>query len=295
MSAAALPLPGQDWSAGGRAAVWAGAAALAVVAHGAVVAAMLARPPAALPDLSAPPAVMIDLAPVPIAPEAPATQLTPDVTNAPEIDATVPEQMVPPAPSPPEPTELAPPPEVPALASPPPDPVTPVTADALPPLDAPVALPTPPEMVRPMSRPEPVKVEKTEEPEPVTPKPPAPSKAAVQSQLQAKPAETVAAPENAAGKSGVSPAKWQARLMAHLERLKRYPPGARKRREEGVAHVRFVIDDGGNVQSARLVRSSGYEELDAAVVALVRRASPVPPPPPGAPHEITAPVRFTVR
>ena len=118
----------------------------------------------------------------------------------------------------------------------------------------------------------------------------------MRAQTQAPAAEKVAAPTNASGASGaVSPAKWQSRLMAHLERRKRYPAGARRRREEGTAHVRFAIDDGGNVRSVELVRSSGHSELDEAVVALVRRASPVPAPPPGAPHEITAPVRFNIR
>jgi protein TonB len=83
--------------------------------------------------------------------------------------------------------------------------------------------------------------------------------------------------------------------MAHLERRKRYPAAARKRREEGTVLVRFAIDGGGNVLSAGLVRSSGHAELDKAVLALVRRASPVPPPPTGAPRQITAPVRFTIR
>jgi protein TonB len=49
------------------------------------------------------------------------------------------------------------------------------------------------------------------------------------------------------------------------------------------------------VRSAQLVRSSGHDELDQAVLALVQRASPVPAPPPGAPREIVAPVRFDVR
>ena len=68
--------------------------------------------------------------------------------------------------------------------------------------------------------------------------------------------------------------------MAHLERHKRYPPGARQRRKEGVVHVRFTIDPGGNLQTVQLARSSGHPELDDAVLALLRRASPVPAPPP---------------
>jgi len=69
--------------------------------------------------------------------------------------------------------------------------------------------------------------------------------------------------------------------MAHLERRKRYLSGARSRGEQGTAYVRFRIDDGGNVLSASLARSSGFPALDNEVVEMVRRASPVPAPPPG--------------
>ncbi|MFH0299982.1 energy transducer TonB [Bradyrhizobium sp. 31Argb] len=81
--------------------------------------------------------------------------------------------------------------------------------------------------------------------------------------------------------------------MAHLERRKRYPPSTQSRGERGVAYVRFTIDDRGNVLSASLARSSGFAELDQEVLALVRRASPVPAPPAGANRAITAPVRFS--
>lgn len=83
--------------------------------------------------------------------------------------------------------------------------------------------------------------------------------------------------------------------MARLEKMKRYPPGARKRQEEGTAQVQFAIDARGNVLSVRLVRSSGFDDLDTAALDLVRRASPVPAPPAGAPRDITAPIRFDVR
>ena len=83
--------------------------------------------------------------------------------------------------------------------------------------------------------------------------------------------------------------------MARLERAKRYPSGARRRGEEGVAYVSFAIDPQGRVLSAQLARSSGHSELDQEVLALVRRASPLPPPPPGVPSTITAPVKFAIR
>jgi protein TonB len=93
----------------------------------------------------------------------------------------------------------------------------------------------------------------------------------------------------------MSPADWKSKVMARLERNKRYPSGAQARHETGTAYVRFRIDGGGNVLSISLAGSSGFAELDAEVVALVRRASPLPPPPTGISKTITAPVRFSVR
>ncbi|MFC5518824.1 energy transducer TonB, partial [Kaistia terrae] len=73
---------------------------------------------------------------------------------------------------------------------------------------------------------------------------------------------------------------------------KRYPAGSRSRGETGIVTVRFTIDDGGNVLAVALAGSSGFPELDQEVLSLLRRASPVPPPPPGVKKTITAPVRF---
>lgn len=116
-----------------------------------------------------------------------------------------------------------------------------------------------------------------------------------QAQAEVMQSNRNAARQSASGifASSVTPARWQARLMAHLERRKRYPAASKARREEGVAYVRFRIDDAGNVLSASLARSSGYPDLDNEVLALVQRASPVPAPPPDANKTITAPVKFS--
>jgi protein TonB len=81
--------------------------------------------------------------------------------------------------------------------------------------------------------------------------------------------------------------------VAHLEKGKRYPAGARG--ERGVAYVRFSIDAAGKVLSASLAGSSGHPEFDGEALSLVRRASPVPAPPLDANRTITAPVRFNAR
>ena len=59
--------------------------------------------------------------------------------------------------------------------------------------------------------------------------------------------------------------------------------------------VDFALDASGRVTSAALARSSGDGALDAEAVAAVRRASPLPPPPPGAPRVYLAPIRFALR
>ena len=274
IAATASPPHGQA----GSALLWSAAAAVAIAAHAGAVAWALRQPPRPALDPEPAPAVLIDLEPAFVAPEAPLEQLTQDNLDAPEVET-----------SPPEFAELVPEPPPPDL---PLDPTPIPSEDALPAVEPPPDLPKPVE--RPEARPPERVVEKKPEPK-KKPEPEPPSKAQARAQAVA-PDTRQAAPANAAGaSSSASPAKWQSRLMAHLERRKRYPAGARKRKEEGTVLVRFSIDGGGNVLSAGLARSSGHPELDEAVIALVRRASPVPPPPPGAPHDITAPVRFTIR
>jgi len=92
----------------------------------------------------------------------------------------------------------------------------------------------------------------------------------------------------------MTPARYRSRLMAHLERRKRYPSGSHNRGGETV-YIRFRIDGLGNVSSVRIARSSGNAKLDRAALDTVRRSSPVPPPPPGIKHAITAPIRFDRR
>ena len=93
-------------------------------------------------------------------------------------------------------------------------------------------------------------------------------------------------------------AAYQAVLSAHLERYRRYPPGARQRREQGVATVRFTVDRGGRVVALGMAGASGFAALDDEALATLRRAEPLP----GIPAEVTAgelefvlPLRFQVQ
>ncbi len=91
---------------------------------------------------------------------------------------------------------------------------------------------------------------------------------------------------------------WQSTLLGHLEHHRRYPHLAQRRREEGVAYVRFRVDRSGRVLAASLERGSGVEVLDAEALEVLERAQPVPPPPrelAGDSVEVVVPVHFRLR
>jgi len=70
-------------------------------------------------------------------------------------------------------------------------------------------------------------------------------------------------------------------VLRRLRQAKRYPADARRARLHGTAVVSFTVSKSGGVSGIRLVRSSGHPILDQAALAMVRRASPMPPIPPG--------------
>lgn len=77
-----------------------------------------------------------------------------------------------------------------------------------------------------------------------------------------------------------------------LERVKHYPKTARQRGAKGAAIIGFVLDELGRIASVSMLRSSGDADLDAESVALVNRAAPFPPPPPGAQVSFAIEVAF---
>ncbi len=151
----------------------------------------------------------------------------------------------------------------------------------------------------------PKEVERLEPPDPITPRlssptPPSPP--------QAEPAQKAdPVPETTAPKSMSAPpanrassdaeATWEATLLAHLEKHRRYPSAARARRDQGVAHIRFTMNRQGQVLNASILRSSGSAALDRAALDTIRRAQPLPPIPNGRPDpsELTVPVEFFLR
>jgi protein TonB len=275
-----------------EAGVWLGCGAVVLAVHGGALGYMLTDPPPVM--IEEPAAIMIELAEMPVAPAAEPTELPPGPQMV-EAQEKV-EEETPPDPLAEE-VEDTPPPE----PLPPEEPI-PEVAES-PAKDIEVPLPPPPPLVQeippPEEKPEPPKEQPKPKPKPKREKksdlPPAPRTSAAPA-IDAQNAERIAAPTAGAATSNSRvPANWRSRLMAHLNRHKRYPGGESA---SGKARVAFSINRAGQVLSARLAGSSGNPRFDEEAVAMVRRASPVPPPPPevaGGTISFTVPVLFSLR
>lgn len=191
-------------------------------------------------------------------------------------------------------------PDTPEIETPPPDPVERQVVDEK--LPEPPPSPAPAEVVLPKSEPEPPlpmakpKPEPTEKPKrevKPTKRKEAPTTSAAP-RSEAQPSQRTAAPsQGASASNSMARASWAAMISAHLNRFKRYPPGAQG--ITGRPSVRFTLDGSGRVTSAGLTRSSGSGVLDAEAVATVHRASPFPRPPDGRGASFSVPVNFTSR
>ena len=182
------------------------------------------------------------------------------------------------------------------------------------------AVSPPPEQVKPppeRERPPPVQVQVQPPPPTVPapvaiastpPQPPAPRQAAASETALA---ETPVAPStrprqkrgtgrastDAAGASPGVALSYAARLAAHLNRHKRYPLAARRRREEGVVELRLLIGRDGTVIQGR-VSLPGPKALSEAALRMLEEAKPLPPFPDAMPQsriEVVVPISFKLR
>jgi len=111
------------------------------------------------------------------------------------------------------------------------------------------------------------------------------------------------APVTAAARIGNSaaataPPQWVSRLLAHLNRNKRYPAEARLHHEEGVVTLGFTVDRNGHVLAHHIDKSSGSSVLDEEAMAMLRRSEPLPaflPTMAGASRSFSVPIRFSLR
>ena len=112
------------------------------------------------------------------------------------------------------------------------------------------------------------------------------SQAAVEAEAAAAPSSEVAkesthsrAPAPGVGESARrARITWQKQLVAHLDRAKRYPMEGNG--GSATVTVRFRIDRSGRLQMAEPGASGQNPAFEAAALAMLKRADPVPPPPP---------------
>ncbi|MDP2355027.1 MAG: TonB family protein [Beijerinckiaceae bacterium] len=96
-----------------------------------------------------------------------------------------------------------------------------------------------------------------------------------------------------AGQNAASIDAFRAAVAARLARNR--PSTDIAAQAQGVVVVSFGVASSGAAEGVRIARSSGHAVLDGAALSSVRRASPFPPPPPGAPRSFTVPMRFNLR
>lgn len=206
--------------------------------------------------------------------------------EAPERTASVPEQKPAPAETAVAETVQA---ETPTTETP--EPPTTERAEAVPPLPraAPAARPEPP-VSKPPAKPKPV----VTKPRPKTRTAVRADRGPPQRTRSAASTASTAASGIGRGRSDLT-TNYRGLVAAHLARHKRFPADARAAGRSGSTSVTFSIDGTGRVVSVRLGRSSGIPSLDQETVAMVRRASPFPPPPGGQQVSFSVPVGFHLR
>jgi protein TonB len=253
----------EDWAR------WCLAGAIVAAAHAGAIASYLLFAPVEPPGAADAPAVIIDLAPMPVAPESQA-----DLAPGPEM------------------VEAQPVPEPPKLVEAQP-------AEPLPKIEAPAEVLLPTSEPKAEAKPEEQPVERPQDrpAEQIKQRAPAPqTTAAPRSQRPNAPVARAPSPGSSEARAAI--ASWRDLLVARLQRAKRYPASAEARRAEGVATLSFSLDRHGRVLSQRIVKSSGHSDLDQEVLALVRRAQPLPPFPAAMTQsviQLSVPIQFSLR
>ncbi|GGB96704.1 hypothetical protein GCM10011352_23540 [Marinobacterium zhoushanense] len=123
-------------------------------------------------------------------------------------------------------------------------------------------------------------------------------KASDQAQQAQQQASTGSANAMTQGGSPAAKQSWFAKLAAELARHKRYPLSARRRGQEGVAKISFLVNRKGELLEYKLSESSGYKLLDEAVIDMLLKAQPLPEFPAEMEQDeirITLPVEFLLK
>jgi len=271
---------------------WTACFVVAFGIHVAGAAALLARWNAEATQAANAPVIMIDMAPVAVAPQTTETDMPPDTVERQFQTGEKPtpdkpeEEVVEKPPEPEQPVEVA-------KAEPEPQPEEPVKIEPDPVQTELAELPPP----RPDEK---IEEKKKEEKKKEVKKKPRPRSASLASAPSAadRLAAHAAAPNAGAERDSNALPTWTSRVISRLERYKRYPSEAQSRGDRGVVRLAFSVDRSGGVHNARVVASSGSNVLDRETLAMIERASPLPPPPDevrGAYIPVVVPIAYYIR
>lgn len=143
-----------------------------------------------------------------------------------------------------------------------------VIAETQPPdIEQPVTDPTPapaPEIVESVVSPDP----------PVTTAPPQPQNLVKATGATATARGSMKDIRRADGK--VSDASYFLQLMAWLNRYKEYPVELKKKKKQGVVTLQFSINRQGELLDSKVIKSSGFPDLDQAAIRMLEQANPLP-------------------
>lgn len=99
---------------------------------------------------------------------------------------------------------------------------------------------------------------------------------------------------NIVGSGGKVIDAYRSQLRREIERNKRYPQRAKMMRKQGVVTVSFTLNADGSIQSPRVAKSSGSEDLDKAAIQAVQNARSVGPRPAGMSASVSVPIKFSI-
>ncbi|OTA16070.1 hypothetical protein Xvie_02110 [Xenorhabdus vietnamensis] len=92
-------------------------------------------------------------------------------------------------------------------------------------------------------------------------------------------ARTAASYESNSNAIADAKAVWQAEVTGHLNRYKKYPEDAQRRKRTGRPMVKFTVNQLGAVLDSELTRRSGTNSLDREARMVLERSQPLPKPP----------------
>lgn len=97
------------------------------------------------------------------------------------------------------------------------------------------------------------------------------------------------------GNHGQSFEEYRSKLRIEIEKHKRYSQRAMRMRQQGVVIVQFRLQDDGTIVDEKVIKSSGFTELDRLALSAVQQAKPVGKRPQGMPNRIDIPINFVIR